>query len=206
MSVEGQWSDWDDLILCHKQITVSALLFCCSCEIEVDKQPCHLQRLRQAWSHRCCPTPSPVHPAALTAVTALNVTRRHRFFHDYPQAEDITISESPLVCVCVASLSGFRPQVCWLRKLLSKSRAFCPNWTCRLTCKSMHKKSHKDKNTAIKDTKCIFQSGLWPAVIVHKIKQPTCAELNTEQQLTHSLSPAGHFLFIRGIQKLPIIS
>lgn len=173
-TVEGQWSDWDDLILCHKQITVSALLFCCSCEMEVDKQPCHLQCLRQAWSHKCCPRPSPVHPAAPTAVIALNVTRRLRFFYDYLQAEDITISESPLVSVFATSLPGWRIQVCWLCKLPSKSRAVCPNWTCWLTCKSMHKeKSRRTQKCSKQKHKVYRSSGVLPAVILHKVKQPT---------------------------------
>lgn len=103
VSVEGQWSDWDGLILCHKQITVSALLFCCSCEMEVDKQPRHLRCLQQAWSDRCRPKPSLVPPAAMTAVFAVNVTARHRLFPDCPQAEDTTISESPLVLAFVTS-------------------------------------------------------------------------------------------------------
>lgn len=103
VSLEGQWSDWNGLILCHKQITVSALLFCCSCEMEVDKQRCRLQCLRQAWSHRCAPKPRLVPPAAMTAVFAVNVTRRLRFSPDCPQAEDTTIPESPLVLVFVTS-------------------------------------------------------------------------------------------------------
>lgn len=103
VSVEGQWSDWDGLILCHEQITVSALLFCWSCEMEVDKHPRCLQCLQQAWSDRCCPKPSLVPPAAMTAVFDVDVTARLRLFPDCPQAEDTTILESPLVLVFVTS-------------------------------------------------------------------------------------------------------
>lgn len=92
-------------------------------KMEMDKQPRHLQCLRQAWSHRRCPRPSPAHPAALTAVIAVNGTVRLRFSHDYLQAKDITISESPLLPVLVTSLPSLRPQLCWLRKLPSKSGA-----------------------------------------------------------------------------------
>ena len=114
-SMGGRWSGWDDFISCHKQITVSALLFCCSCEIEVDKQSAAspISLITRTQSTR---KPNPVQPAALTAV---NVNGRMRFLHDYPQTEDITISEIPLVLVFATSLPNLKPQICWL----SKSRA-----------------------------------------------------------------------------------
>lgn len=93
----------------------------------------------------------------------------------------------------VTSLPGLRARLCWLCKLPSKSGAlfffsfFCyPNWTCQLACKSMH------KNSANKETNCIFIWRLLPAVTAQNKSTHNWIPC---KQLTHSLSPAVESLF-----------
>lgn len=70
----------------------------------------------------------------------------------------------------------------------------------------IYAKKRGQKIGANKDQKSVFESGRVPVVFWHWIKQLLWKALNTMEQLTHTLSPAGHSPDVRGIPRLPVVS
>lgn len=129
----------------------------------MDKRPCCLQPSNKPDQTDDVLNDRLVPPAATTVVLL------RRFFPDSPQTEDTTSSERPLVFV----MSGYNTPWLMASGLPSSQtteQEQHSNWACWLTCKSMQIEKKKiEKKRANKDRKCIFQSGLTPTVIWHRM-------------------------------------